>query len=46
MYQVVVREDLPVALEAVLAGGHMLQLLIHDAGTCHVLQLLIPKLIL
>ena len=46
MYQVVVRKDFPVAVEAVLAGSHMLQCLIHDAGTRHVLQLLIPKLIL
>ena len=44
-YKVIVREDFPVAFEAVLAGGHMPQAVVHHAGSCHVLQLLIPKLI-
>ena len=44
-YQVVVRKHFPVTLETVFAGGHMPQAAIHHAGSRHVLQLLIPKLI-
>ena len=45
-HEVIVCKDFPVALEAVVAGGHVPQPCIHDAGSCHVLQLVIPKLIL
>lgn len=45
-HQIVVGEHFPVALEAVLAGGHMPQPLIRHAGARHVSQLLVPKLLL